>query len=133
MFDTPAVNQSSCSRAHAHTGMGKQMEEDRNLSIEVDRKPTHTDQYLRFDSHHPLEHKMSVIKTLQHRAKEIPTTTEGTKKEQEHIKITLKTCRYTDWAFSKTSRKRDPNKEHTHCSTRPDDSPTDKGDSFNSN
>ncbi|TWW73056.1 Vasoactive intestinal polypeptide receptor 2 [Takifugu flavidus] len=32
--------------------------EDRNLTIEVYRKPTHTDQYLQFDSHHPLEHKL---------------------------------------------------------------------------
>ena len=80
------------------------MEEDRNLSIEVYRKPTHTDQYLRFDSHHPLEHKLGVIKTLQHRAKEIANTTQGTKKEQEHLKTALKTCGYPDWAFSKTSR-----------------------------
>ena len=38
------------------------MEEDRNLSIEVYRKPTHTDHYLRFDSHRPLEHKLGMIK-----------------------------------------------------------------------
>ena len=70
------------------------MEDDRNLSIEVYRKPTHTDQYLRFDSHHPLEHKLWVIKTLQHRAKAIPTTTQGTMKEQEHLKTELRTCNY---------------------------------------
>ena len=84
------------------------MEEDRLLAL---RFTTHTDQYLCFDSHHPLEHKPGVIKTLQHRAKEIPTTTQGTKKEQEHIKTALKTCGYPDWTFSKTSRKRDPKKE----------------------
>ena len=42
-------------------------------------------------------------KTLQHRAKEIPTTTQGTKKEQEHLKTALRTCGSPDWAFSKTS------------------------------
>ncbi|TWW56115.1 hypothetical protein D4764_08G0001020 [Takifugu flavidus] len=65
--------------------------EDRNLTIEVYRKPTHTDQYLQFDSHHPLEHKLGVIQTLQHRAREIPTTSQGRKKEQDHIKTALKT------------------------------------------
>ena len=87
------------------------MKKDRNLSIEVYRKPTHTDKYLHFDSHHPLEHKLGVIKTLQHRAKEISATTQGTKKEQEHIKTALKTCGYPDWTFSKTFRKRDNKKE----------------------
>jgi hypothetical protein len=87
------------------------IKEDRNLSIEIYRKPTHTDQYLLFDSHHPLEHKLGVIKTLQHRAKEVPIITQGKKKEQEHLKTALKTCGYPDWAFTKTSKKRDPSKE----------------------
>ena len=56
------------------------MEKDRNLSNKVYRKPTDTDDYLYFDSHHLLEHKLGVIKTLHHRAKEIPTTTQETKK-----------------------------------------------------
>lgn len=54
---------------------------------------THTDQYLLFDSHHPLEHKLGVIKTLQHRAKEVPTSIQGKKKEQENLKTALETCR----------------------------------------
>ena len=43
------------------------------LFVSVYRKPTHTDQYLRFDSHHPLEHKLGVIRTLYHRADNVPT------------------------------------------------------------
>lgn len=39
-----------------------------SLKIEVYRKPTHTDQYLLFDSHHPHEHKLGVIITLHHQA-----------------------------------------------------------------
>ncbi|XP_035692015.1 uncharacterized protein LOC118426621, partial [Branchiostoma floridae] len=37
------------------------IEKDGSLQFEVYRKPTHTDQYLAFDSHHPLEHKLAVI------------------------------------------------------------------------
>ena len=43
-------------------------EGDGFLSITVYRKPTHTDQYLQWDSHHHLSAKFSVIQTLSHRA-----------------------------------------------------------------
>ena len=43
-------------------------EADGTLSITVYRKPTHTDQYLQWDSHHHLSAKFSVTHTLSHRA-----------------------------------------------------------------
>ncbi|XP_047457867.1 uncharacterized protein LOC125018165, partial [Mugil cephalus] len=86
------------------------VEEDRSLNIEVYRKPTHTDQHLLFDSHHPLEHKLGVIRTLQHRAQTVPTRQDGKDKEGTHIKQTLKTCGYPNWAFVKGS-KRYPRKD----------------------
>ncbi|XP_060756880.1 uncharacterized protein LOC132867932 [Neoarius graeffei] len=79
--------------------------QDRSLSIEVYRKPPHTDQYLLFDSHHPLEHKLGVIRTLQHRAQNIPTTLEGKEKEQNHIKKALQNCGYPNWAFLKSIKR----------------------------
>ena len=40
---------------------------DGPLKFFVYRKPTHTDQYLHFQSHQPMERKMGVMRTLTHR------------------------------------------------------------------
>ena len=44
---------------------------DGRLSFTVYRKPSHTDQYLEWDSHHHQSAKYSVINTLTHRAKTV--------------------------------------------------------------
>ena len=46
-------------------------EADNTLSNIVYSKPTHTDQYLQWDSHHHLSVKNSVINTLNHRARRV--------------------------------------------------------------
>ena len=76
---------------------------NRSLQIGVYRKPTHTDQYLLFDSHHPLEHKLGVIRTLQHRADTVPTSQQARAKEHKHLRGALKTCGYPSWSFVKSS------------------------------
>ena len=63
------------------------------------RKPTHTDQYLHFDSHHPISHKLSVIRTLNYRAQTAVTDPEERTKELDHIKGALRRCGYRQWAF----------------------------------
>ena len=50
-------------------------EADSSLSIRVCHKPTHTDHYLKWESHHNLAAKYSVIGTLTHRAKPVCTRT----------------------------------------------------------
>jgi hypothetical protein len=52
----------------------------------VYRKPTHTDKYLDFQSNHPTSHKIAVVKTLNHRARNLPST--PTAIAEEEVKIT---------------------------------------------
>ncbi|XP_072033202.1 uncharacterized protein [Amphiura filiformis] len=79
------------------------------LSFGVYRKPTHTDQYLDFASHQPLEHKLGVIRTLTHRAKTICSDQDTLNTELHHVKRALSVCGYTKWAWNTPqSRKLDP-------------------------
>ncbi|KAI8516208.1 hypothetical protein Bbelb_047890 [Branchiostoma belcheri] len=77
------------------------VQEDGRLSVDVYRKPTHTDQYLDFNSHHPLEQKLGVIRTLFHRADSIITSDEAKSKEHSHLKNALNKCGYRTWTFNK--------------------------------
>ena len=59
---------------------------DNTLSTSVYRKPTHTDQYLHWDSNHHITAKQSVYNTLAHRAKTVSSTQDLLDKELSHIK-----------------------------------------------
>ena len=61
-------------------------EEDGSISTSVYRKPSHTDQYLQYSSHHPLSHKLSVIKTLFSRADVL--SSDALEKTSEDLHIT---------------------------------------------
>ena len=78
---------------------------DNTLSITVYRKPTHTDQYLQWDSHYNLVAKYSVISTLPHRARTVCTKSELLNKEIQHIRKALTKCKYPKWALDKVDRK----------------------------
>ena len=73
--------------------------DDGSIRLQIYRKKTHTDQYLMFDSHHPLQHKLSVVRTLLSRSDEIVTNEEDRKTEEAHVKTVLKACKYPDWAI----------------------------------
>ena len=49
---------------------------DGKLETVVYRKPTHTDKYLSFNSHHPRSHKKSVVTTLFQRAENLTSNIE---------------------------------------------------------
>ncbi|KAI8483432.1 hypothetical protein Bbelb_388950 [Branchiostoma belcheri] len=91
------------------------VEEDGNLRFEMYRKPTHTDQYLAFDSHHPLENKLAVIKTLFHRADNIITSDQAKTDEHRHLRGALAKCGYQNWTFNKALKPSDQSKKTQKC------------------
>ena len=54
----------------------------------VYHKPTHTDRYLLFDSHHPLQHKLALARTLYHR---IDSLIQKPSKRKSHLDLIKKT------------------------------------------
>jgi len=77
---------------------------DGAVSTEVYRKPTHTDQYLHFRSHHPINHKTGVVRTLMDRKDTMASTENDKNKEELHIRTALQKCGYLNWIFEKVNR-----------------------------
>ncbi len=67
-----------------------------NGSIETDvyRKRTHTDQILNYNSNHPIQHKVSCLKTLLNRIDTHCSTTESKKKELDYLYDTFRKNNY---------------------------------------
>ena len=80
-------------------------EADTSLSFTVYCKPTHADQYLKWDIHHNLSAKYSVIGTLTHRAKTVCTRPELFQKELQHLREALVRYKYPNWAISRVLNK----------------------------
>ena len=76
-------------------------EENGKLNTTVYRKPTHTDMYLHWDSHHNIPSKYSVIGTLYHRGNTICSTTQHLQDEEKHLTQALKKCKYPAWAINR--------------------------------
>ena len=75
-----------------------------NLKTSVYRKPTHTDKYLAFDSHHPICHKKSVGKTLLRRADCPPSSLDSKAGVRKYVSKVLKANGYTK-TFLRNSQK----------------------------
>ena len=80
-------------------------EVDNSLSFTVYHKPTHTDQYLQWESHHNLSIKYSVIGTLTHRVKTVCTQPELPQKELAHLREALLKCKYPPWTLNRVQSK----------------------------
>ena len=74
-------------------------------TTKVYRKPTHTGQYLQWDSNHNLASKHSVINTLRHRARTICSTPELLNNELQHLQKVLRQCKYPRLAINKVLQK----------------------------
>ncbi len=67
-----------------------QRRDDGSLAVTVYRKPTHTDRYLDFQSHHPSHVKRGLVRCLYDRARSITTGQDNLKKEECHLAEVLK-------------------------------------------
>ena len=78
--------------------------EDGSLTTTVNWRPTHTDLYMQWDSHHTISSKYSVIGTLHHRANTIHSDPELLQQE-EHLHRVLTRCKYPVWALNRVKIK----------------------------
>ena len=90
---------------------------DGSIVVTVYRKPTNTDKYLDFDSHHHVQHKRAVARTLLDRATSIPSTDEEKTAEVQRVTATLKAngypARFIDSCKSRKPRERQGNQAVT--------------------
>ena len=94
-------------------------QDDGQLSTKVYRKPTHTERYLSFDSHHPVAHKKAVIKSLTDRAKTIPSSVDQQSKEMKHVIAALSANGYPKRFVIDASKPKRPSPQTP--ATAPDD------------
>ena len=80
-------------------------DQEGRLHTTVYRKPTHTDQYLHWDSLHPVSSKYSVVGTLHHRANTICSDQQLLKEEEDHLTKALMKCKYPKWALNRVKIK----------------------------
>ena len=78
---------------------------NREISVLVYRKPTHTDQYLHYSSHHQTSCKESVVSSLFNRAYSIITNKDDLHKENARIKEVLKENGYRESIINKIFRR----------------------------
>ena len=94
------------------------IEQDNTFNTSVYRKPTHTDQYLHWDSNHHITAKQSVFNTLAHRAKVVSSSPDKLERELQHIKTALQQCQFPDWALNQWHHKfTNPNQPNNNNNT----------------
>ena len=97
---------------------------DNTFCTTVYRKPTHTDQYLHWDSNHRITAKQSVFNTLAHRAKTVSSSQESMDKELDHIKTALQQCQFPPWALNQWHLKFTQSHQQSHNNTNTTNNPS---------
>ena len=96
---------------------------DGSFSTTVYRKPTHTNLYLQWDSHHTIAAKYSVVNTFHHRAKAVCSNSQLLEKEEDSLQGVLLENKYPMWALNRVKMKikapiqQDQNKTGTNTTT----------------
>ena len=80
------------------------VKEDGHLKIKIYRKPTHTDQYLMFDSNHHISQKLGIISTMKHRINTLITEDDDKKVEEERMKASMRECGYPERALNRDKK-----------------------------
>ena len=88
---------------------------DGSLNTKVYRKPTHTDLYLQWDSHHSIAAKYSVINTLHYRAKAVCSNKQLLKEEEDHLQKVLTENKYPMWALNRVKLKTKATQAQEQC------------------
>ena len=96
----------------------KMERKDNRITMDIYRKPTHTDHYLQWSSHHPVQQKLGVVRTLMNRADTLIADDKLRKQEKEKVRVALRTCGYPEWALKegelegKRDRKKEGGEQH---------------------
>ena len=75
-----------------------------SLKLLVYRKKTHTDQYLNFQSQHPLHQKLGVIRTLMDRMENVVTEDQDKCDEEIKIREVMEDCDYPKWSIDRVKQ-----------------------------
>ena len=84
---------------------------DKTISVKVYRKPTHTNQYLNYTSHHSTSAKQSVITALFDRANNIVSGENDKEEKKQHILAALQQNGYPRDFIMKTIKQHNGRKE----------------------
>ena len=76
-------------------------EPDRTFSTTVYRKPTHTDQYLHWNSHHSLAAKYSVFQTMNYTQSRNCCSDTLLLLKEEQLNEALQRCKHPSWALNR--------------------------------